>query len=107
MDLANEHCVPCKKGEGALSDEDIAALMAALPAWEKRQNHLFRRMICKNFVAALALVNHLAEIAETEQHHPDITFGWGYVEITLTTHSIGDVSRNDFILAAKMNKWLE
>ena len=49
-------------------------------------------------------VNKVGEIAEKEKHHPDIKFGWGYVEIKLTTHAAKGLSENDFILAAKINQ---
>jgi pterin-4a-carbinolamine dehydratase len=58
----------------------------------------------KNFAEALSFVNRVGEIAEKEGHHPDINFGWGYVTITLQTHSINGLSRNDFILAVKINE---
>jgi 4a-hydroxytetrahydrobiopterin dehydratase len=57
----------------------------------------------KNFAEALAFVNKVGAIAESEGHHPDIELGWGKVNITLTTHAIGGLSQNDFIVAAKIN----
>ena len=48
-------------------------------------------------------VNLVGKIAEDEGHHPDITFGWGYVKINITTHAIEGLSENDFILAAKID----
>ncbi len=57
----------------------------------------------KNFAEALAFVNKVGAVAEEENHHPDIELGWGKVQITLMTHSIGGLSENDFILAAKID----
>jgi 4a-hydroxytetrahydrobiopterin dehydratase len=49
-------------------------------------------------------VNEVGKISEKEGHHPDITFGWGYAEIKITTHAIKGLSKNDFILAAKIDQ---
>ena len=57
----------------------------------------------KDFKEALAFVNKVGDIAESEGHHPDIELGWGKVTITLSTHAIGGLSQNDFIVAAKIN----
>ncbi len=54
-----------------------------------------------NFLAALAYVNKLAEVAEAHNHHPDLTLGWGYVGVTFTTHDAGGLSDNDYLMAGK------
>jgi 4a-hydroxytetrahydrobiopterin dehydratase len=58
----------------------------------------------KNFAEALAFANKIGEIAENENHHPDLVVKWGKVGVELATHSIGGLSENDFILAAKIDK---
>ncbi len=58
----------------------------------------------KDFTEALIFVNKVSKIAEEEDHHPDISFGWGKAEVTLYTHAVGGLSENDFILAAKINQ---
>ena len=58
----------------------------------------------KNFIESQKFVNRISEIAELENHHPDILFGWGYAKILITTHAIEGLSENDFILAAKIDK---
>ena len=58
----------------------------------------------KNFLESQNFINKVAEIAEKENHHPDISFGWGYAVINITTHAIEGLSENDFILAAKIDK---
>lgn len=63
-----------------------------------------RKFKFKDFKEALHFVNKIGEIAEQEGHHPDIELGWGRVEVELSTHAIGGLSINDFILAAKINK---
>ena len=75
-----------------------------LDNWVIEGNSIVRRLKFKHFQAALDWVNRVGVIAEEEGHHPDITFGWGYAEIRLTTHDAEGLTRNDYILAAKIDK---
>ena len=80
-------------------------MLDQVPGWEladsgKRITRCYKR---KDFAEALAFVNRIGAVAEEEGHHPDITFGWGYVTVELFTHKIGGLHENDFILAAKIN----
>ena len=59
----------------------------------------------KNFLDSQKFVNEVGKISEEEGHHPEITFGWGYAKINITTHAIEGLSENDFILAAKIDKF--
>ena len=103
--LSNKKCRPCELGEGKLNPADIEAFMAHVPKWSAKNNHdISRQFIFKNFVGALAFVNKVGALAESEGHHPDIKFGWGYAEITLFTHSVDGLSENDFILAVKIDR---
>ncbi|MDO8482937.1 MAG: 4a-hydroxytetrahydrobiopterin dehydratase [bacterium] len=105
--LADKKCKPCELGVGKLSSSDVEAFMTRVPKWSIKDNHeISRRFKFKNFAEALTFVNKVGAIAESEGHHPDIEFGWGYVKITLSTHAIGGLSENDFILAAKINALL-
>ncbi len=84
--------------------DEIAGLRPQVPRWEIVDWHkLKRKFKFKNFAEALAFVNRVGALAESEGHHPDIRFGWGYAEITLFTHAVGGLSENDFILAAKID----
>ena len=76
------------------------------PTWQLSENKdlLSRRFELNNFVEALELVNKIGELAEAQQHHPDINLGWGYVEIYLSTHDIGGISEKDIVLAKKIDK---
>lgn len=69
--------------------------------WNLAENNqmLSRHIELNTFAEALTLVNKIGEIAEKQGHHPDINFGWGYVEIYLSTHDIGQVSEKDITLA--------
>jgi len=104
-ELASKKCVPCEGGISALSPADAKALLKQTQGWEFAQGGkaIKRRFTFKNFTAALALVNKVGDIAESEGHHPDITFGWGYAEFTLWTHVIKGLHENDFIMASKIN----
>lgn len=104
--LAKENCIPCKKGEGKLDTKEVLALLKTLDGWQlgNLESKLEKNYKFKNFLEALAFVNRLADVAETEGHHPDITFGWGYAMIALTTHDAGGLTRNDFIVAAKIDE---
>ena len=103
MNLTQEKCGPCATGDGKLSPEEISALLGEFPQWKQVNEAISRRFEFKNFKQALAFVNEVGVLAEAEKHHPDITFGWGYAEILLTTHSAKGVTRNDFIVASKVD----
>lgn len=86
-----------------LTDDEIQAQLADLPGWKSEDGHLKRRITFKNFAESLAFVNKVGEIAEAADHHPDITFGWGYAEIATMTHDRSGVTDVDFALAKKIN----
>lgn len=75
------------------------------PEWKVvDEHHLEREFTFKNFKEALDFTNRVGEIAEQEQHHPDIFLSWGKVGVQLWTHSVGGLSENDFVLAAKTDQ---
>jgi len=86
-----------------LSEDEIASRLASLDGWEASESMLKRKYKFANFAEALAFVNRVGEIAEAADHHPDITFGWGYARIATTTHDRGGVTDVDFALAEKIN----
>ena len=101
-DLATKKCEPCDAGTPALKGVDLRQLFARLDGWDLiNEHHLEKEYLFKDFREALDYVNRLGEIAEQEGHHPDIFLSWGKVRVTLWTHSVGGLSENDFILAAK------
>ncbi len=103
MDLTQKKCVPCEGGMPAMADGQACSLLGQVPGWELRDGSLVRTFKFKNFVGSMAFVNKVADVAEAEGHHPDIHISWNKVTLTLTTHAIGGLSENDFILAAKIN----
>jgi 4a-hydroxytetrahydrobiopterin dehydratase len=100
-DLLDKTCKPAEGG--ALKGDELRDLFGQLPyGWTMpNEHHLEKEFRFKDFREALDFVNRLGEIAEREGHHPDIFLTWGRVKVTLWTHSVGGLSENDFILAAK------
>ena len=70
---------------------------------ERQIYFLKKKFIFKNFLESQKFVNKVGNISEQEGHHPDISFGWGFAEIKITTHAIEGLSENDFILASKID----
>jgi 4a-hydroxytetrahydrobiopterin dehydratase len=106
MSLSQKTCTPCQGGIPPLTLGEAEALLSQAPGWRLLENgtRLERRFAFQTFVAALAFVNRVGDLAEVEGHHPDITFGWGYASVLFYTHKIGGLHENDFIMAAKVNE---
>jgi 4a-hydroxytetrahydrobiopterin dehydratase len=102
-DLTEKKCGPCTKDTPRLQGDDLAAMKQQLDdKWKVvGEHHLEKEYTFKNFKDALAFTNRIGAIAEEEGHHPDIFLGWGKVKLEISTHSIGGLSENDFILAAR------
>ncbi|MBA3603539.1 MAG: 4a-hydroxytetrahydrobiopterin dehydratase [Parachlamydiaceae bacterium] len=105
-DLAKGQCEPCSAGALALKENEIEALLTKLQSgWNIiNGHHLEKKINFPNFVTGLAFTNKLGELAEKEGHHPNIYLTYGLVTVTIWTHKIGGLSKNDFILAAKCDK---
>ena len=105
MGRLNEmRCVPCGGGVPPLGAEDVGRLLAELDGWEAAAGHHLKKSYAfPDFQSALDFVNRVGRLAETEGHHPDISLGWGYVRITIWTHTIDGLTESDFILAAKID----
>lgn len=102
MDLTTKKCIPCEAGTPPLTPDHIAAIAPQVPDWKILENKkLSREFKFKNFKEVMVFVNHVADIAESEGHHPDIYIFYNLVRLELSTHAIGGLSENDFILAAK------
>jgi len=100
--LADRRCKPLPTGTPALAAAECTAYLDRLPGWAIVEGRLRRDYRLPDFARALALVNAIGALAEAEDHHPDIALGWGRVGVELWTHSVGGLSENDFILAAKI-----
>ena len=104
MDLTQKHCKPCEGVVKPFTPDQIEKYNSALTTvWEVIDNKkISRNFTFKNFKQAIAFVNKVADIAESESHHPDIHISYNRVTLILWTHAIGGLSINDFILAAKL-----
>lgn len=101
-DLMSEHCEPCEAGTPPLSQAEIERLSRQVDGWTVVDGkRLVKEFGFPDFQQALAFVDRLGEVAEKEGHHPDVSLSWGKVGVELSTHSVGGLSKNDFILAAK------
>lgn len=105
MSLQDKKCVPCEGGTPPLPRERVEELLHETPEWGVNTEYTEIRRVFKfkDFKEAMVFVNRVAETAEAEGHHPDITINWNKVTLALSTHSIGGLTENDFILAAKIN----
>jgi 4a-hydroxytetrahydrobiopterin dehydratase len=103
--LDQKNCVPCEGGVAALSRLEAEKMLNDVASWgfAKEGKAISRRFTFKNFKQAIAFVNKVGELAESEGHHPDISLGWGYAEFLMWTHAIGGLHENDFIMASKIN----
>ncbi|HKJ87702.1 MAG TPA: 4a-hydroxytetrahydrobiopterin dehydratase [Gammaproteobacteria bacterium] len=114
MELVEKHCKPCEGGVEPLTEEEAQSMTQDLNASPEAQKNpwavtadnrnLKKGFKLKDFVAAVDLVNRIKDVAEEENHHPDLEVGYGKVVVRLTTHAIGGLSENDFILAAKIDQ---
>lgn len=108
-DLSNKTCEPCRGGMAAMAADVAASMLADLQAgWALKDDGkvLHRRLEFKGFAKAVYHANLAAWLADTQGHHPDIRFGWGYFEIDFTTHVADGLTANDFICAAKFDSLL-
>lgn len=109
MGLKDEHCTEIAKGTPALDEGRIAALLPQLTGWQVapagagQHRTLSKRFSFTDFLGAMAFVDRLAALAEEEQHHPDFSVHYSEVDVSLWTHTVGGLSENDFILAAKLD----
>ncbi len=108
-ELAAKKCVPCRGGVPPLKGTELQALLAKLGGGWKAVNehHLEKTYTFKDFKEALAFTNAVGEIAEREDHHPDIYLAWGKVRLTIWTHKIDGLTESDFVLAAKADEAFE
>jgi 4a-hydroxytetrahydrobiopterin dehydratase len=103
--LIQKKCVPCEGREKSLKAKDIEKYMSELPdGWEVSKSLKISKLFkFKDFKEAIKFVDQVAVLAEQESHHPNIAIDYNQVNITIWTHSIGGLSENDFILAAKID----
>ena len=108
-DLLKKKCVPCEGGVIPFNISEIHKYQKKVDGWDVIKNNkgiffLEKKFKFKNFLESQNFVNLVGKISEEEGHHPDLSFGWGYAKVTITTHAIEGLSENDFILAAKIDR---
>ncbi len=106
-DLTSKKCQPCQKGTPPLSSKEIQERMTSVSGWQLGHDSksIFHEYITVNFMSAVRLIDKIADLAESEDHHPDLHLtGYRKLKVELATHSIGGLSENDFILAAKIDQ---
>lgn len=103
-------CKPCEGGVDPISPAEAAEHLPSMPSWTLSESgtEITRKINLRHFAQAIEKVNEIADLAESEQHHPDLhVTGYRHLTIVLTTHAIGGLSENDFILAAKIDEILK
>ena len=105
MTLSSNKCVPCRGGIPPMSLDVAVALISQIEGWEllERSTKLRRTFTFRNFMDAQSFAVQVGEISESEDHHPDISYGWGYCTVLFFTHKINGLHENDFIMASKVN----
>ena len=108
-DLLNKKCMPCEGGVIPFDISEIHKYQKKVDGWDisKGQEQIFflsKKFKFENFLKSQKFVNKVGEIAESEGHHPDLWFGWGYARIKIYTHAIKGLAESDFILAAKIDQ---
>ena len=108
-DLASKKCIPCEGNIPPFDLKEIHNYLKKIDGWDVKSNddksfYLIKNFKFKNFAESQIFVNKVGDLAEEENHHPDISFGWGYCKIKIFTHAIKGLAESDFILAAKIDK---
>lgn len=104
-DLSNKECVPCRGGVPPLKGAELESYAKALPDWRiVDEHHVEKLFTFPDYKAAVAFTNKVAELAENQGHHPDLTLSWGKVLVQIWTHKIDGLTESDFVLAAKIDQ---
>lgn len=103
--LASKKCVPCESWVPPMKPEEVTKMLKQVKGWETEDNlKIKKKFEFKDFRKAMEFVNIVADLAEKEGHHPNITIIYNKVTITLTTHFIKGLHENDFIMATKIDQ---
>jgi 4a-hydroxytetrahydrobiopterin dehydratase len=104
MDLTRKKCVPCEGGVPKVTGPALDALLASVEGWQLAGDRIRKHLRFRDFRAAMAFLNAMAELAEDEGHHPDFSVHYSVVDVEIWTHAAGGLTENDFILAAKIDR---
>lgn len=107
--LVAKKCLPCEGGTEPCTLDFTRAQLKSIPDWKLSDDEkwISRSIRFKNFIRTVECLNRIADLAESEAHHPDLRiFGYRNLSIELSTHAINGLSENDFIVAAKIDQLL-
>ena len=107
MGLSSLTCKSLAAGTPSLAQAQARQLQNEVPAWTLQGDAITREFQFKDFSEAMLFVNQVAELAQQQKHHPDFIITYKTVRLTLSTHKIGGLSENDFILAAHIDQLLQ
>jgi 4a-hydroxytetrahydrobiopterin dehydratase len=103
--LARERSADIPAGTAPLTPEEVGSLAAGVAGeWQVDEGEIRREFRFKTFNAAFGMATRIALLAEAQGHHPELEVGWGRLVVRLSTHSVGGLSRNDFIMAARIDR---
>lgn len=103
--LAQQHCEPCTGATPKVPRNEAEKLVTELDGWRLERDRLVREWTLKDFRQAFGLASDIGQLAEAEKHHPDLHLtDYKRLKVELSTHAIGGLSRNDFVLAAKIDR---
>ena len=108
-DLSKKKCVACDGKIPPFDKSEIHKYLKKVDGWDVKSDieksfYLIKEFKFKDFKESQIFVNKVGNLAEEENHHPDIHFGWGYCRVKIFTHAIKGLAESDFILAAKIDK---
>jgi len=101
--LLEKHCRACEGEIEAMAEKDIWEGLKQLNSWDFLGDRITKKFTFRDYYQTTAFVNAIVWIAHQENHHPDVVFGYKTCQVYLTTHALGGVSENDFIVAAKID----
>jgi 4a-hydroxytetrahydrobiopterin dehydratase len=106
--LLDSTCEACRVDAPKVTEEEIKELKPLVPSWEIIENNQQRKLICSfafsSYKEGVSFANKIADLAEQEDHHPEILIEWGKVTVTWWSHKIKGLHKNDFIAAAKTDQ---
>jgi 4a-hydroxytetrahydrobiopterin dehydratase len=108
-DLSKKKCIACDGSIPPFDTSEMHKYLKKVDGWDVKSDddksfYLIKGFKFKNFVESQNFVNRISNISEEENHHPDISFGWGYCKVKIFTHAIKGLVESDFILAAKIDE---
>ena len=108
-DLSKKKCVACEGNIPPFDIKEIHKYLKKVDGWNVKSDednsfYLIKDFKFNNFMESQNFVNKIGKIAEDENHHPDISFGWGYCKVKIFTHAIKGLAESDFILASKIER---